>query len=289
MQAAEDEREKRLEDAAAAGIVRTYDRDRYWSALFAPEPQRAALLALYAFDVELARIPQLISEAMVGQIRLQWWRDAVDLAAPGAKTGNPVADALTRAILTYRLPKEQLIRMADARLTDIYAEPPAGIPEFKAYLVETAGAVFEMAAAILGAEGETASKAAEQAGLAYGLTLALRTLPQQASKRNLLLPLSALESKGVDAEALFAGETTANLRDALSDLRESASKALSRARAAIAELDKAALPAFLPLALVKPYLKLMEAPGFDPLRQVAMLHPVNRFWRIWRAAWRGKV
>ncbi len=88
----DDAKQKKLDDAATAVLVRQRDRDRYWSALFAPKLKRPSLLALYAFNAELDHILALVSEPMAGQIRLQWWRDAVDLASPGTRTGNPVAD-----------------------------------------------------------------------------------------------------------------------------------------------------------------------------------------------------
>ena len=58
-------------------IVRAADRDRYISALLAPADRRLDLMTLYAFDAELARIATTVSEPLLGEIRLQWWRDAL--------------------------------------------------------------------------------------------------------------------------------------------------------------------------------------------------------------------
>ena len=58
--------------------VRAHNPDRYLTALMAPRRVRGSLMALYAFNAELARIPALVSEPALGEIRLQWWRDAVD-------------------------------------------------------------------------------------------------------------------------------------------------------------------------------------------------------------------
>ncbi len=78
-------------------LVRAGDQDRYWSALLAPEPARGDLLALYAFHLELARIPGQISQPQLGEIRLQWWRDALAAALSGEDADHPVLIALVEA------------------------------------------------------------------------------------------------------------------------------------------------------------------------------------------------
>ncbi len=283
------EGEARLDREAAASHVRARDLDRYWTALFAPASARRGLLALYGFNAELQHIAATVREPMVAQIRLQWWRDAIDLAAPGMRTGNPLADTLAGAILEYDLPRERLAAMAAARIPEINGDPPAGLAELRASLQETEGTVFELAAAILGDTGEAAREAAQHAGLAYGLIQRLRTFAVQASRQRLLLPPSYLKSRGADPEWLFAGKPSAALAAALADFREEAARELQRFRELRPTLDEAVWPAFLPLALVEPYLKAMAAHSFEPLQTVAALNPLRRYWRIWRAAFLGAV
>ena len=69
-----------------AALVREADRDHYLAALFAPADRRDALLALYAFNVEIGRVRDVAREPMPGEIRLQWWRDTIE----GIYAGNPV-------------------------------------------------------------------------------------------------------------------------------------------------------------------------------------------------------
>ncbi len=68
----------------SAAIVRRHDRDRYQTALFAPSDRREALFALYAFNYEVARVRESVTQPMLGRIRLQWWREVVDAAYAGA-------------------------------------------------------------------------------------------------------------------------------------------------------------------------------------------------------------
>jgi phytoene synthase len=284
-----DSGQRQLENKAAAELVKQRDRDRYWSALFAPARLQPGLHALYAYNAELAHIAAAAKEPMVAQIRLQWWRDAVDLAAPDTKTGNPVADALSTAIEEHGLPKESLIAMADARIPEVFGDLPASLQALQASLCAIYAPVFELAAAILGSRSETCKAAAQHAGFAYGMTQTLRTVPLQASRGRLLLPPSFLEGRGIDLGAVYRGKASAAFGAALADLREGADRALQHFRALAQELDPAAFAAFLPLALVEPYLKAMAAPGLNPLQTPVTLNPVRRFWRIWHAARRGRI
>ena len=68
-----------MQDAFAycAELVRAADRDRFLAALFAPAEHRGALYALYAFNVEMARVREVAREPLPGEIRLQWWSDVL--------------------------------------------------------------------------------------------------------------------------------------------------------------------------------------------------------------------
>jgi len=273
-----------IEYAAASALVKRRDRDRYWSALFAPGKKRPGLLALYAFHAELDRILDATSEPMAGQIRLQWWRDAIDFAAPGVKTGNPLTDALLSAMAEHDLPKDPLIAMVDARVPVLLGDPPADDRSLKATLRATEGAVFELACDILGDRSGTAREASRQAGVAYGLTDMLLKLPFEAARHKLLLPSSYAANRGVDFAAVDRGETTPSFGAAAADLRGVAARAFQQFNAKAPELASEVWPAFLPLTLIKPYLRAMAAPDFDPLHTVVSINPLRRFWRIWRAA-----
>ncbi|MFO1079553.1 MAG: squalene/phytoene synthase family protein [Reyranellaceae bacterium] len=79
--------------------VRRHDRDRFLAALFAPEPARRDLLAILAFDHELARTRTVTREPLLAAIRLQWWREAVEEAAGSAPPrAQPLVQALSEAV-----------------------------------------------------------------------------------------------------------------------------------------------------------------------------------------------
>src|ERR1700689_2134729 len=132
-----------------AALVRAADRDRFLASLFAPAQQRAALHALYAFDVEMARVREAAREPLPGEIRLQWWRDVIHGERGGEAQANPVAAALLATIERSQLPVGRLIDLVDARRFDLYDEPMASLSDLEAYARKTSSTVIALAAQIL--------------------------------------------------------------------------------------------------------------------------------------------
>jgi phytoene synthase len=274
-------------DAAVRTIARDGDLDRYVSALFAPRAAREHLFALYAFNVELARIGEQVSEPQLSEIRLQWWRDALDRASSGEATGHPVADALGLAVRQCDLSRQSLADLIDARRFDVSVRIMPDTAALDDYLGKTAVALFKLAAEIVMAGGRAAGQralgeAVTAAGIAYGLTGLMRALPVHARRGRVDLPEDALLRHGASPAKLLAGDASEGLAELLADLRESARAALRSARQHVAELPPAARPAFLPLALVDPYLSALQK--VDPLHQVADINPLTRLLRLvtWR-------
>jgi len=271
-------------DAAVRTIARDGDLDRYASALFAPGACREHLFALYAFNVELAR---MVSEPQLGEIRLQWWRDALDRASSCETTGQPVADAIGFAVRECKLSQQSLAGLIDARHFDVSVKIMPDTAALDDYLANTAGVLFKLASEVCMAGGRAAEPrvldaAIRAAGIAYGLTGLMRALPVHARRGRVDIPEDGLLRHGTSPAQLLAGEESEGLTELLADLRETARAALKSARQHVAELPPAARPAFLPLALVDPYLRALQ--NVDPLREVADVNPLTRLWRLgtWR-------
>ncbi len=275
--------------AVAQALVRRYDRDRYWSALFAPVQLRGDLMTLYAFNVELSRVPEQVNEAMFGEVRLQWWRDALDLSTGGEKTGHPIADALAQTRLAHRLPVGVLNDMIDARMFDLSPEFMPDMPALRDYLGRTAGAVFKLACRITGAPEDRTTKACESAAMAYGITGLMRALPYHAARGRLFLPAEHFAANDIDPYALLRGDAAPQLDRALTNLRLSVRRHLAAFREEAANLPPETRPAFLPLVLIEPYLDALARHGHRPLQDIADLNPAARFWRIAKAYYTGVI
>jgi 15-cis-phytoene synthase len=269
-----------MQDAVSycAELVRSADRDRFIATLFAPERNRDALYALYAFDVEVAHVRDRAREAAPGEIRLQWWREVLQGERHGEAMASPVAASLLSTIERYRLPVNAMLALLDARRFDLYDEPMRTITELEDYALGTASAVIAMAAQILGAD---AAAAARPAGIAYALTELLAALPGHAVRRQLYLPVELLDRHGAQAADVFACRSSPALNQAVADLRRSARDHLAAAASNLRALPRQALPAFLPIAPVRRSLdRLDRSDIFLP----KALSPWRRQWLIWRAA-----
>ncbi|GGK43373.1 phytoene/squalene synthase family protein [Salinarimonas ramus] len=273
-------------------IVRRDDRDRWLATLFAPAEARPALFALYAFAAEIARIPERVSEPLPGEIRLQWWRDALEGTREEEARANPVHAALTDAIARHALPRAPLLAMVEARIHDLYDDPIASVNDLEGYAGETSSVLMRLASLVLAGEGE-ADPASERAladaaghgGVAYALAGLMRAFPWHVQRGRLYVPpVETLQRHGLTRDKVVAGEGGLPLQAALQDMRALAREHLARARAALASAPAATKPAFLPLALVEPALKAMERPGYDPYRTIVELPQWRRQLVLWWAA-----
>ena len=267
-------------------IAKSGDPDRSLAALFAPREARADLFALIAFNVELARIAEIVTEPGLGAIRLQWWHEAIDRAAKeGEATGHQVADAIGAAMRKGKLSRARINALIDARNFAIETRIMPDWAALEAHLAATSGGLFALGGECLGSRGPSLEKAATQAGLAYGLTGLMRALPVHAVSGRVYLPADALLRHGTLPEAILAGKSSDGLLAVLADLRLKARQALAESSRHVARLNANTRAAFRPLCLVDPYLASLEKTEGDPLREIAGINPLTRFWRI--ARWRG--
>jgi len=263
-----------------ADFVRRHDPDRFLTALFAPPDRRDALFTLYAFNHELARAREVVSEPPLALIRLQWWRDVIDGERAGEAAANPVAAALTETVTRFALPKALLLDLIEAHAFDLYDDPMPTFEALEGYGRQTSGAIFALAARIAGARAE---HVAEQGGLAYGLTALLRSFALHASRRQFFVPLEFLEG-GATPEESFAGRSSPFLIDALGMLRARARESLANFEAGLPRIPAVAMPAFLPLALVSGYLSIMDRTDYDLFRTPVEMPQWRRQWMLWWAA-----
>lgn len=146
-------------------LVRDADKDRFLATLFAPPHQRPDLFSLYAFDLETAAVAHRVRDPAAGEVRLQWWHDA--LCADASAAGNPVADAMARLLRRTGIPRSLALDLIDARRRALYPERDRSEAEFELFASETAGAVFSIAAQVLGGPPSEATRlAAHHAGVA---------------------------------------------------------------------------------------------------------------------------
>jgi 15-cis-phytoene synthase len=270
--------------AYCENLVRAGDKDRWLATLFAPADRRPHLHALYAFNLEIARVRELAREPMAGEIRLQWWREVIAGTRPGEAAANPVAAALLETIARHDLADKKLAGVIEARAFDLYNDPMPSLAAFAAYGRVTASALIELAAQVLDRAHAGAGAAADPAGIAYAITGLLRAFALHASRGQLYLPADVLARHGVAHSDIFAGRATDALRAALAELRAFARGNLAAFTARRSELPAMLVAAFLPIALVPSYLARMERRDYDPFTTPVEVPQWRRQWLLWREA-----
>jgi len=260
-------------------LVHQHDRDRWLASLFAPADKRPHLNALYAFNIEVARIGAVVSDPMPGEIRMQWWTDALEDAGRGDVRAHPVADAFLDAVAKYGLPRADFTALIEARRFDLYDDPIPDLRALLSYCEATASCLFRAAAQIL--SGGRAAEVSHAAGIAFGITGLLRALPLHAGRGQCFVPADLLARHGASPADVLARRDTPGLRAALGELRAIARDHLAQAQASLGSLTAAAHPAFLPLAVLPLYLTAMQSRAYDPFT-VTEVPQWRRQWRLWR-------
>lgn len=279
-----------MDEAAryCADQVRRFDHDRYLCALFVPQAARADVLALYAFNVEVARIRESVREPMMGEIRLQWWREIIENAPRGDLRRHPVAEALGAAIRRRDLPLDPFERLLVARERDLGGEPPENLATLEDYAEATSSTLIDLALAVIGERGEAAREAGRHVGIAWALTGLLRAAPFHAGRRQVFLPRDLMSAVGLDIERLFEGRPGEPLTAVARRIADAARSHIRSARALRRDVPRGAVPALLPAVLTDRYLDRLERAGFS-LFDTRLQHPAgDRAARLLWAALRGR-
>jgi phytoene synthase len=261
-----------------AAAVRAADPDRYFATLFAPASQRPHLFAFYAFNAELARVAENVREPMLGEIRLEWWRETVEAASKGMSRNHDVARGLTALFAECNIACADFEALIAARAFDSSPDHLADFAALENYLASTSGAVMRLAARILaGDPAPGIEQGLRDAGLAYGLTGLLRALPFHSTRHKLYLPLDLLSALDLTPEAFFhLAKNDSRLQAAVRQVSLKARDAFLAARQA--PKPGAALAAMLPASLVPVYLRKLARGKDVPIhrRQMALLSAAMR-------------
>lgn len=277
---------------AVREAARGHALDRYLAALLAPARHRADLISLAAFVGEIERIPLIVTDPALGEIRFRWWLDWLEeqrgeVRQAATRSGNPIADVFGDVIVRKQLPIDDLKSLVDARAFELYAVPFDDVAAFEDFLSATSGASFKMAARIL-ADGAVIDSRAQEAignyGRAYGAGIQLMRLPLLATRGRW-----GLYGDGEMIDATALGDVKVRAR--ADKLREEGVALAEEGLAAIRSSDPC-IPdglkaAILPAALTGPYLKALERQR-DWLRDGAQITPLSRVWRLWWAKAVGK-
>jgi len=275
-------------DDTVRDVARAREPDFYLTALLAPRSARPALVALAAVAGEIERIPAEVSEAPLGEIRLQWWREALADIDAGRLTGHPAADNLARAIRGHAISLAPLQDAVDACAQNLYADPFDDQSAFEAYVSGRYRPLFAIGRDLLlqasqvvppvGADRELAGAAD-----AYGLARLLADLPRHMARGRVPLPLPLLMALGFEPAQINSPRSIAAVSSAGLQLCEEARSASARMWSSESWQMRTARVPFIPIAMVEPYLQAFERYGPVGNAAAREISPLRRVWRLWRA------
>lgn len=254
--------------------ARTFALDHYLAALLAPAAARDDLVALTAWWGETCRISQSVSEPALAEIRLQWWRDA--LQPDAGPSGHPVADAVREVIARHDLDHMQFERLLDARSLELDRVSFDDQTGLSAYVSDTDGVHMSLRARVLGlAINEPIATALELAAQSYGRVRIALALPHWAAHGRMT----------------WWNDTSpeASAREAVAALAAAARAARGQLIDRSGPFSPQLIDAILPVALVEPYLRALQGARHDPLRDLADISPLGRVVRLAWARFRGRV
>lgn len=255
--------------AIRAGLVDTLKRvdpDRYRAALMAGAEARERLLTLYAFHYELAKVPEMVSEPMIGAIRYQWWRDAVAEIYEGKSVrSHEIATPLKDVLTDCDVPRYWIDGLIDGRERDLDPRPFENIDAAQDYCAATSGKLMQIAVQVVAPSAsltDAQTQGVEQAGLAWGLTGLAR------------------------AYRFYQTRILSEL--AFDDIKAQSGAAYSAAGRALGRIDAAIIPAIGYAALTPKYLERMSG-AFDPSKDRVTYGPLAKQMRLMRAGITGKI
>lgn len=270
--------------------LRTHDFEWYAALQFASADKRPALMALFAYLAEIARIRTLVSDPMPGEIRLQWWRDTLSGTAHGAVEANPLAASLLQAMETHAMPAAPLLAVLDARTFDLYDDAMPSTADFEGYAGEAWSGPMSLAASIL--SGESPARFADSAGhggVALGVARTLVTFSQWAGRGQCFLPVDLMQAHKLERDVFAQRRVTPPLTATLRAFSSYGLDHLDTARTSASYCPDSAKAVWLPLALTRQTLQDATSWSLNPFVRPLTRPRWQKLFKLWRASKRQLV
>ncbi|MFW5660829.1 MAG: squalene/phytoene synthase family protein [Oceanicaulis sp.] len=275
-------------------LLETTDPDRRMAALFAAPQVRGRLFALYAFYHEIARVPDSVSEAVIGEMRLAWAREAVEdlFADPPKVRRHDVYEALSELREAPGAPsKHELVRLVEARAADLGEGPFPTREDRRDYVDRTAVTLMRAAARLCDPAAELGGEAGAAimaAGRLWGFCGLIRAFPALCQAGRPPFAADELAGAALSETDLAAGRNPAEAKAALSGLLKEADDARAMLTRTRRSLPAGVFPAVGYAGLARGYLKAFRAVS-DPYREVPERPLAARQWTLTWTSLTGRV
>ncbi len=244
--------------------VKNNDYYRYICCLFAPEYLRERLFTLYAFNHEIAKVKDIVSEPMIGMIRLAWWREALDEIYSGKQVRkHEVTRPLQELVNETGLPREFLEKIIDAREQELNLITPANIEALKQYIDATSTSLLLASLYIVGIKDKPATDIAYHIGTAYSLVGIMRAARWNAGKRYILFPKDMLDKNNITEDDIAEGRNLDKTKIIVQQLCDNVEINLRQAYILRKNLPAEALPVYLHTTLARFFLNNIIRNDYD--------------------------
>ena len=197
-------------------IAERHDRERYLTALFARPQTQPALFVLLAANHEIAKTAEVVSEPMIGAIRLQWWRDSLDGIEAGAPRKHEVVTPLADLIQESPDLLSDLRSLIAAREADLEGEAPPDLAGLIEYADGTGGNLHRALARVLGGEAELGGRI----GRVWAVTGLMRGLPHLIRAGRRPIPRALLEENDLSHQKISDKGPSDELRSTIAPVLE---------------------------------------------------------------------
>tara|TARA_E500000318_G_scaffold13879_1_gene13463 strand:- start:3383 stop:4231 length:849 start_codon:yes stop_codon:yes gene_type:complete len=268
--------------SAPAALVRRHDLDRFRFALFAPARHREAVFTVFAFNHEVAKTRESVSESMIGAIRLQWWRDSIEGIYAGTPREHEVIGPLAACIAAYGLPREPFDALINARERDLEDRPMDNLAETESYLRATTLPLVTLLAQILATGGNADLEGLADIAAGHALVGKLRAAAFDEAVRRPFLPRTVLEEHGGESRQFAELKADEGGRKAVKEMAEYAQSLIERGLSRTGKRPSSA-PLLLPARQARARIRLLAKLDYDPFRPEFADHDPLDVWRFWLA------
>jgi len=272
--------------------LRQHEYENFLCTLLLPEEARRGATAVRAFNIEIAQVRDSIKDRMIGDMRMQFWRDAVDSMYDPKKAvpkGNPIIAELHSAIEAHRLSKSWLMRVIESRQDHLAEKPHATLDALENYSETTVSSINYLILETLNIRETRVDHVASHLGKAQGIVTAIRAVPFHARQRRVLLPTDILIKHGASAEDFIQGKQSDAVREVIFDLASQAHAHLDAGRSMSEAVPKSARAAFLTSVATHDFLMRLRKLDFDPFHPKIIernqLLPMRLWWKYMRSSY----
>lgn len=243
--------------------VKKVDYPNYFCSTFLDKETKISVLAIRAFNIEIASIKSSKSfEA--SRARMEWWKESIKSIYKNEYVKHPVLLVLREVILKKKLSQTWFLKVLDARMNDLSIAQPKSLDDLVDYSEATASSLLYLALESGDIRNIQADHAASHLGKAIGLTTILKALPYHSLENQVYVPIDLTLKHNVSAEQFIRKEITQEGRNLIYEIANIANQHLEFSRELINEVPEKARPILLPAGFCDDYLKTLMSVDFDP-------------------------